>query len=418
MKIRRGTAGCGESVQADGKPMRDSVDAFASLRKQISDLADDHFVAAIEIPPNSIMDRVPENFPPFLSGTESANQLRALYVQHIISRMLYERIFEPFLFTLPLRLKDADLLFKEMSQKTRRKSIRREAVWRQHTLHAAYTASSAKQSINKIAAIIVDDIVDEIKYFASPSSWEQITVGVRRIVKLAAETWRYARLEREMITASFPPAIPPLIEYVDENAFGIPTTQGQQREVLLSLLPMIEREPVHECHRTPTNTDDQGCIYSLGTFLSSDDPAVLVRLRELQRGHTLLATMPEAEEQASRRRLALLSNDQDQFRSPKEIMVPSQTRSLPESRDSIQVSPQTSHRERKLGELNTPETVEPHGKEEEKISTQYGSISSNSQSSTNTSTDQPSSSSYETPTGEVLPHWGNTPSSLPGHSIF
>ena len=354
------------------------------------------------------MDKVPESFPPFLSASESANQLRALYVQHIISRMLHERIFEPFLFTLPWRLKDADLLFKEMSQKTRRKSVRREAVWRQHTLHAAYTASSAKQSINKIAAIIVDDVVDEIKYFANPSSWERVTVGVRRIVKLAAETWRYARLEREMITASFPPAIPPLIEYVDENTFGVPSTQGQQREVLLSLLPMIEREPAHECHRTTANMDDQGCIYSLGTFLSSDDPAVLARLAELQRGDVPTDPLPQPEEQASQRRSALPSTNQGNVRSPTEPTVPSHITSLPDSRYSLQVPHLISHYEGKLKGPDPHETVDVRGREEEKISTQYASMSSNSQNSADTSMNQPSSSSYDAPTGEVLPLWGNS----------
>ena len=80
-----------------------------------------------------------------------------------------------------------------MSQQLRHKSTRREASWRQQTLHAAYTATGAKQAVNRVAAGIVQEIKDEIEYLTCPNEQDQVQVAIQRIVKLAAETWRYAR---------------------------------------------------------------------------------------------------------------------------------------------------------------------------------------------------------------------------------
>lgn len=80
-----------------------------------------------------------------------------------------------------------------MSRQLRQKSTRRESSWRQHTLHAAYTAQSAKQAVNKVASDIVKEICTEIKYLISYDEEEQVQTAVRRVVKIAAETWRYAR---------------------------------------------------------------------------------------------------------------------------------------------------------------------------------------------------------------------------------
>lgn len=166
-----------------------------------------------------------------------------------------------------------------MSDKLRHKSIRREAVWRQHTLHAAYTVSSAKQSINKVAAVIIEEILGELEHFANPSQMEHITVAVRRVVKMAAETWRYARLEREMITATMTAVEHP--ENFDGAAGSEAWSHGAPPEVLLPILPFIGREPAHQDIQSNSNRDDTGCVYSRGAALYSNSPVVLARLAEL-----------------------------------------------------------------------------------------------------------------------------------------
>ena len=171
-----------------------------------------------------------------------------------------------------------------MSDQLRKKSTRREALWRQRTLHAAYTISSAKQSINKIAAYIVDEVVDAIKYFTTHHRWEQVTVAVRRIIKTAAETWRYARLEVAMITASSTADDRPDFQRASnpiETIANEPNAPDQQRQLLLSLFPIIEREAIHEDIREEKHPGGQGYIYFPGRMLYSDDPIIVKRLEEI-----------------------------------------------------------------------------------------------------------------------------------------
>ena len=260
-----------------------SDDAFHHLYKQISDLTVEHFRDDIDSPPENVAKTIPQTIPPFCSNTESSIKLRAAYVEHLISRTISRRIFQPFLFTISLRHGSPDLLFQNMSDHLRRKSTRREALWRQRTLHAAYTISSAKQSINKIAAFIVDEVVEAIKYFSHHNRWEQVTVAVRRIVKTAAETWRYARLEVPMITASMTPDDRPDYQRLSNpTVVDIAGAPDQQRQLLLSLFPIIEREAMHEDTREDLKPNDRGYIYFPGRILYSDDPVIKTRLKEIQ----------------------------------------------------------------------------------------------------------------------------------------
>ncbi len=254
-------------------------------------MSEEYFQNLPIAPPNDVLARVPPGLPSFLANTEASRRIRQAYVQHVVSSVLTYRIFHPFLFTLGRRYDGADILFQDMSRKLRYKSIRKECVWRQHTLHAAYSVSSAKQSINKVATVIIDEIVNQIKHFADPKHLEKIITAVRRIVKIAAETWRYARLERELITARLPAAedndesIGDWFETDQPKFEGARSKEGEPRKVLLRFLPVICREPTHEELRDDSKVDDKGCLYSHGVALFSNSPAVVARVEELhQRG--------------------------------------------------------------------------------------------------------------------------------------
>ena len=104
-------------------------------------------------------------------------------------------------------------------------------------------------------------------------------MAVRRIVKVAAETWRYARLEREMITATMAAAEHP--DRFDDASGSGDLSSGTPPEVLLPMLPFIEREPAHEDLRSAANRNDAGCAFSRGVALSPDRPVILARLAEL-----------------------------------------------------------------------------------------------------------------------------------------
>lgn len=177
-----------------------------------------------------------------------------------------------------------------LSMDIRRKSVRREAFWRQQTLKAAYTTSDAKQSINVAAAVIVDEIVDHIKHFADPKHLDSLLTGVRKIVKLAAETWRHARVERELVLASFPAPDAEGITNDGWEEYGVPNEQNpgpkgeSARHVVLRTFPGILREAAHEDFASGERAST--CIYSNGVLLYSDSPVVMARLQELAKNST------------------------------------------------------------------------------------------------------------------------------------
>lgn len=319
-----------------------SDDAFHHLYKQISDLAVEHFSDDIDNPPEKVVKTIPQTIPPFYCNSKSSIKLRAAYVEHLISRTISRRIFQPFLFTISLRHGSPDLLFQDMSDHLRKKSIRREAMWRQRTLHAAYTISSAKQSINKIAAVIVDEVVEAIKYFTRPARWEQVTVAVRRIVKTAAETWRYARLEVAMITASMTADDRPDYQRLS-NPIGlvadIAGAPDQQRQLLLSLFPIIEREAIHEDIREDSKRNDRGYIYFPGRMLFSDDPIISNRIKEIQQHEEQIGNhvQEDIEHHTERPASPLMSGG-----------------ALVNGAESTARSPQLTSRARSESELNSP----------------------------------------------------------------
>lgn len=266
------------------------MDAFGQLSRLITQLSREHFAYLPIDPPKDILEKIPPEMPSFLDNTPASRELRSAYVQHVVSKTLTYRIFQPFLFTLGRRYDKADTFFQVLSMDIRRKSVRREAFWRQQTLKAAYTTSDAKQSINVVAAVIVEEIVDHIKHFADPRQLDALLNGVRRIVKLAAETWRHARVERELVLATFPAPGADGVNNDEWEEFGArspsptgaPRTGDSARHVLLRTFPRIYREAAHEDF-----ADDKEkmhpCVYAPGTVLYSDSPAVLARRSELAR---------------------------------------------------------------------------------------------------------------------------------------
>ncbi|KAJ4382661.1 hypothetical protein N0V86_001883 [Didymella sp. IMI 355093] len=274
--------------------------SFSQLQKQIIDLAATHFKHLPVRPPHEELAQVPHNLPSFLGDTPASRQVRAAYVMHTVSKLITYRVFGPFLFSLGRRYDKADSLFLSMSHHIRDKSTRKEAIWRQQTLLAAFTSSGAKQRINTAAGTVVEEIVNAIKHFAAPREEEGIKIAVKRIVKLAAETWRFARLEREMITATMPalydeehqftgPDFWPAYEsthkpdgtLIGSLADTVHPSDGQPT-LLLRLFPVIYREPKHENFHANDEKNDEGCIYHHGMALYDDAEPVITRAEELK----------------------------------------------------------------------------------------------------------------------------------------
>jgi len=229
--------------------------------------------------------------------TPKNRQLRAAYVAHTVSKLVTYRVFGPFLFSLGRRYDKADSLFATMSSQIRDKSTRKEAIWRQQTLLSAFTSSGAKQRINTAAGTVVEEIVNAIKNFADPKEEDSIKIAVKRIIKLAAETWRFARLEREMITATMPTVQDEEHQFTGPDFWQAHRPEGtpiaslvgsappsdERPRLLLRLFPVIHREPKHENFReSDDEMPDEGCIYHHGLALYDDAEPVILRAEELK----------------------------------------------------------------------------------------------------------------------------------------
>lgn len=329
-----------------------SHEAFHHLQQQIMDLSVEQFQDEIDTIPRDVATQIPERVLSFLSKPDSSVRLRAAYIEHTISSVITRRIFKPFLFTLNLRQQSADRLFQSWSDHMRSKSTRKEALWRQRTLHAAYTVSSAKQSINKVAGAIVDEILDAIRCFAHPGRLEQVTLAVRQIVKTAAETWRYARLEIPMITASMleeerPSFMKSRADH--DGAHADFSAAGRAGQVLLPLFPMIEREAIHEDMREDGKMNDQGYTYFPGRMLYVDD-AEVHQPNANSSSNSSVVRPDSADGQLDMKDEADVPTGDDQGTLPEESAV---SRSIGEARDWHLTPPPSGSRDRQsdIGDL-------------------------------------------------------------------
>lgn len=227
-----------------------------------------------------------------LVNTDASRLIRMAYVQHIISKYLCHRIFQPFLFYLGKRYDKADSFFQAMSKQLREKSTRKEAIWRYYTLLAGYTGSNAKRTAGLAATNVIEEIAGHVKPLADQSRMDVITSGISRIVKFSIETWRHARVEREIFTASISLDgtnesfwLGHLYEhekpYADNPALVAQLKSLRCRhQIILPLLPIFSREGTLPSLHHPGASLDSGVVFSKGIALYMDCLPVLQRSLE------------------------------------------------------------------------------------------------------------------------------------------
>ncbi|OAL74508.1 hypothetical protein A7D00_0100 [Trichophyton violaceum] len=333
-RLKKTLHSLGEATDMKMKGDSFFIESFAELSRLIVEVSKTYFTYLPIEPPPDILAKIPSDIPQFLDNTPASRELRAAYVQHVISKTLTYRIFQPFLFTLGRRYDKADTFFQMLSIDIRRKSVRREAFWRQQTLKAAYTTSDAKQAINVVAAVIVDEIVDHIRHFTDPTHLDALLTNVRKIVKLAAETWRLARVERELITATMPSAEDEQTANEEWEEFDYesnaplpggegtaepPLTPKKFRRPLLRMLPRIFRGAVHEDFLTEDDHEKASpCTYLRGVILYSDSPSVLARRAEMfKKKPEAVGVIDDAEDARLRAASATPPNASGRSPSPK-----------------------------------------------------------------------------------------------------
>ncbi|KAL9600859.1 MAG: hypothetical protein Q9219_002901 [cf. Caloplaca sp. 3 TL-2023] len=296
------------------------ADAFE--QKHISALAEEFCSECPPQIPNDVVQSIPADLPPFLVDTPAARQLRLAYVQSLIADVLIRRIFGHFLFTY----EHLDDIFNEWAEYLRSKSTKREAIWRQRTLHAAFSCFSSKERINKVAGSIVEEIITAVGPFVNGDKRDEMSMAVKQIVKTAAETWRYARIELSKLSA-FP---------------ATDLDKEQEGEPLLSVFPRIEREGLPSGIR-PDSKDDAGCIYYPGQALCTRSPSVLARQLELEEtDFTPEAAQDEQEGRSERKRPRRVSSN-----------IATRVRKFERREDSPVIPPPTGSAEGSRGKVAT-----------------------------------------------------------------
>lgn len=226
--------------------------------------------------------RLPREIPHFMAATPAANCLRALFIQHKVYEVLNSRLFRPFIFTLEPHNRDMDIYLSNVFGQIRAKSERRASLWSQITLRAAFAGGSAKEAAKLVAATMVDEIIEEIQYFAVHSMRPVLVTAVRRIVKSAVELWRRARVERGIITAQFPSAPDDEgIEWQDAPCSLMGSGHSRLQAPLFRTTVHIVRQPWHPEISFQDDHCMSPCVYLQGTAVFADSPVVLARWQEI-----------------------------------------------------------------------------------------------------------------------------------------
>ncbi|KAL8980903.1 MAG: hypothetical protein Q9205_004150 [Flavoplaca limonia] len=299
-----------------------SCEAFDTLQQQMFGLAQDFCTTCPAEIPDRVARNLPPNLPPFLDDTPASVAVRVSYVQSLISNIVDRRIFQPFLFTYA----ELDTQFNEWGECLRGKSTKREAIWRQRTLHAAFSCPSSKPRINTFAAGVVDEVIAAITPFVARNIREGLKAAVRKVIKTAAETWRLARIELPRIMAS---------SASDES-------EGKyEGEALLSTFPRIERVALPRDFRPDAEEDDEGCVYTNGQTLFSHSPAILARRAELGENVTVPGNMVDithgntrADDESSQSRTHSLASQVDHSHPRKASLSASPTRTRSKRRET------------------------------------------------------------------------------------
>ncbi|MCJ1479271.1 hypothetical protein MMC13_007956 [Lambiella insularis] len=261
----------------------------------------------VDVLPEQVLKTIPSILPNFYSGTKKSLRLRASYVQHIISRAIHQKIFRPFFFTLVCNQRTTNQFLGDMSDLLKHKSIRRKSSRRQQTLHAAYKVRTARQAVNEVAEDVVKDIMGEMRYFVPDGGDEMVQDSLRRIVKTATETWRYARLEKEPVTACMSPDIHPVIRRTEQTPKGALISREQSAQAskhVLDTFPLIRKAPKEQSMDLLMTSGS--CIYSSRFALCADSPIILGRLAEIQQD-TLHAKIDTSAEGSDLKAIPLVS---------------------------------------------------------------------------------------------------------------
>lgn len=207
--------------------------------------------------------------PGISDSADPSRDLQSLVVQNRIWTVLQRRIFEPFLFVSDYGALEQLGLGQSLtivSWMMRRKSLRRETIWRSLTMQTIYASAYGRKAAAATALSVTKEIMRDIQTVMADDSHSALLCGVRLIAKAAIQIWRRVRLELDSVYSSMTMA---------------PSTRGETSpsDVVLWVRPHITREGLIGDMLSNMN-DSSGkslasCVYLQGTALRRNPPLVL-----------------------------------------------------------------------------------------------------------------------------------------------
>ncbi|RPA78748.1 hypothetical protein BJ508DRAFT_328922 [Ascobolus immersus RN42] len=270
--------------------------AFEALMNAIVEISKQFSVLPTTDPvPRYALDYLPAGLTWELirSPNPSSQYLRQSFVQHTISRLLCQKIFNPFVFTLTKSSNRISTYLQTLSEDLRKKSTRREAVWRMYTMSAVFQTSSSKKAASIIATTVQEEIIDLLSPFLEARRLDSFKSSLGKIVKLAVETWRYARMEKEVFSARMEQLAgdgpDSWLEHPYSSLGGLHPTvssssqyyQSGQGTIFLPLLPLISREGTVPSAANPDAALDDGHVFTPGFCLYTTSAPLVLRKQEL-----------------------------------------------------------------------------------------------------------------------------------------
>ncbi|KAJ9611811.1 hypothetical protein H2204_015174 [Knufia peltigerae] len=201
----------------------------------------------------------------------SSRDLQSLVVQNRIWTVLQRRIFEPFLFTSDygaLEQLGIGKSLKMVSWLMRRKSLRREAIWRSLTMQTLYASAYGRKAAAATALSVTKEIMRDIQAIMADDSHSALLCGVRLIAKAAIQIWRRVRLELDSV-------------YSTMTMAPSPGEDASPSDVVMWIRPHITKEGLMGDWLSKNMTQSSGalgssCVFLQGTALRPSPPLVLV----------------------------------------------------------------------------------------------------------------------------------------------
>jgi hypothetical protein len=150
-------------------------------------------------------------------------------------------------------------------------------------LRSVFTGAQAKKAIHLVGHKTVEEILGEIKWFTEEDEWSSLTFRVQFVVKAAAELWRFAKLERALVTVSMPSAA----GLVPDEWHEMDWRSGQagdkkERTLVLGVRPHVARDALHKEYLVPHERSETGPLTFLqGLALYNDSEVIVTRRREI-----------------------------------------------------------------------------------------------------------------------------------------